>query len=198
MPSLIAHAVPALALAPIIARHGAAPSRTLHRRTRRLVWLGALGAMAPDLDVLAFAFGVPYADPLGHRGLWHSLPFAAGVAAVLAWLALRGDETPPSWRRTWLYLFCCIGSHGVLDAATNGGLGVALLAPFDATRFFLPFRPIEVSPLGVSAFFSARGLAVIESELFWVWLPGLALGLLLRWPPLARWYPGRRRRHEPR
>jgi inner membrane protein len=193
MPSLIAHAAPALALAPIVARRDVASSDAQRRRTRRLVWLGALAAMAPDLDVLAFAFGIPYADLLGHRGLWHSLPFAAVVASALAWLALRGDEPAPAWHRAWLYLFCCIGSHGVLDAATNGGLGVALLAPFDATRFFLPFRPIEVSPLGVSAFFSARGLAVIESEVFWVWLPGLALGLLLRSPPLAHGYPGGRR-----
>ena len=131
--------------------------------------------MAPDLDVLAFTLGVPYEHALGHRGLWHSLPFAAAVAAFLAWAAFRHAE--PGWPRAWLYLFLCIGSHGLLDAATNGGLGVALLAPFDGTRFFLPFRPIEVSPLGVSAFFSARGLSILESELRWVWLPAVALGL---------------------
>jgi len=36
-----------------------------------------------------------------------------------------------------------------------------------------------VSPLGISAFFTAHELAVIESELLWVWLPFAGLGLLL-------------------
>ena len=59
----------------------------------------------------------------------------------------------------------------MLDAFTNGGLGVALLSPFDDTRYFFPFRPIEVSPLSVRAFFSAHGLAILRSELVWVWAP---------------------------
>jgi inner membrane protein len=170
VPSLFAHAAPALALAPAFARPGSA---------KRLICLGVIGAMAPDLDVLAFAAGVPYEHALGHRGLWHSLPFAAVAAALLAWVAFRHHA--PGWRRAWLYLFLCIGSHGVLDAATNGGLGVALLAPFDGARILWRFRPIAVSPLGVSAFFSARGLDVVESELRWVWLPAVALGLGLWW-----------------
>jgi len=36
-----------------------------------------------------------------------------------------------------------------------------------------------VSPLGISAFLTGRGLAVIESELLWVWLPSTAIGLAL-------------------
>jgi inner membrane protein len=67
----------------------------------------------------------------------------------------------------------------VLDAATDGGLGVALLAPFDAERVFFPFRPIAVSPIGASAFVSARGAAVLASELLWIWLPFALLGLAL-------------------
>jgi len=65
-------------------------------------------------------------------------------------------------------------SHGVLDACTNGGLGIAFFAPFSDTRFFLPARPIEVSPIG-AAFFSMRGWSVLESEMLWVWLPTLAV-----------------------
>ena len=34
-------------------------------------------AVLPDVDVLAFRFGIPYEHPLGHRGLAHSLAFAA-------------------------------------------------------------------------------------------------------------------------
>ena len=170
MPSAFAHVAPAIALIPAFARPGV---------PRRLFWLGALGAMAPDLDVIGFALGVPYAHPLGHRGLWHSVPFAALAAACLTALAFPHALPSLSRRRAWLYLFLAIASHGLLDAATDGGLGVALLSPFTNARFFLPFRPIAVSPLGISAFFTARGIGVIESELLWVWLPFTALGLAL-------------------
>jgi inner membrane protein len=53
---------------------------------------------------------------------------------------------------------------------TDGGLGIAFFAPFDDSRYFFPFRPIKVAPIGLS-FFSARGLAVIGSEILWVCLP---------------------------
>jgi inner membrane protein len=170
MPSAFAHAAPALALIPAFSKPGV---------PQRLWWLGVCGAMAPDLDVIAFAFGVPYSHPLGHRGLWHSIPFAAFAAACLATLAFPRATAGLSRARAALYLFLAIASHGLLDAATDGGLGVALLAPLDDARLFFPFRPIAVSPLGASAFFSARGLAVVESELVWVWLPFAGLGFLL-------------------
>jgi inner membrane protein len=173
MPTILAHAAPALALAPAFARPGA---------PRRLWWLGVLCAAAPDLDVIGLALGVPYAHPLGHRGLWHSVPFAAVAAACVAVLAFpraRPLAHGVSRSRAWLYLFLATASHGVLDAATDGGLGVALLAPFDAERFFFPFRPIAVSPIGASAFVSARGAAVLASELLWIWLPFALLGLAL-------------------
>jgi inner membrane protein len=35
--------------------------------------------------------------------------------------------------------------------------------------------PIEVSPIGVGAFLSARGLRVLRSEIGWVWLPSALL-----------------------
>jgi len=44
---------------------------------------------------------------------------------------------------------------------------------------FFPWQVIEVSPLSLSRVFSARGLAVIQSELLWIWLPALLSGLAL-------------------
>ena len=72
-------------------------------------------------------------------------------------------------------------SHGALDACTNGGLGVAFLWPWSEQRFFArdALRVIEVSPIGLGPFLSARGATVLESELRWIWLPALALGLIL-------------------
>jgi inner membrane protein len=87
------------------------------------------------------------------------------------------------WTRFLLfsYFFAVTASHGVLDAMTDGGLGIAFFAPFDNTRYFFPFRPIKVSPIGL-AFLSARGLDVVWSELLWVCIPssiiaGTILGL---------------------
>jgi inner membrane protein len=47
---------------------------------------------------------------------------------------------------------------------TDGGLGVALLWPFTMRRYFLPWRPIPVAPIGM-AFFSVPGLRVAAVEL---------------------------------
>lgn len=69
------------------------------------------------------------------------------------------------------YLFVATASHDCLDAMTDGGLGVAFFSPFDDWRYFLPWRPIHVSPIGVARLFSQRGLTVLQSELLWIWLP---------------------------
>jgi len=74
-----------------------------------------------------------------------------------------------------------IASHGVLDAMTDGGLGVTFFAPFWSDRYFLPWRPIAVSPIGVARFLSARGVAVLASELRWVWLPSIVFATLGWW-----------------
>jgi inner membrane protein len=58
---------------------------------------------------------------------------------------------------------------------TNGGLGVAFFSPWDNARYFLPWRPIQVSPIGVDAFFGERGLKVVISELIWIGIPGLVI-----------------------
>jgi inner membrane protein len=169
VPSVFSHAVAALGLgAAFFGRK--APARVLA--------LGALCSALPDADVVGFAFGVRYEDPLGHRGLTHSFAFAAALA-TLALPAVRSPrEGAPSPSRLWAYLFLATASHGVLDAMTDGGLGIALLAPFDDTRYFFPFRPIEVSPLSLRRFLSGRGLAVLASELVWVWLPSAAVAAL--------------------
>jgi inner membrane protein len=180
MPSAIAHAAPALALIPLFHRPGT---------PRRLWVLGVLCAAAPDLDVVAFAAGVPYEHPLGHRGLWHSAPFAAVAAGVVTIAAFPRARAGFSRLRAWLYLFLAMASHGLLDAFTDGGLGVALLAPFDSTRYFAPFRPIEASPLGVQAFLSARGASILANELVWVWLPfGLLAAAAIVWRSPGRWF----------
>ena len=81
-----------------------------------------------------------------------------------------------------LYYAAITASHGALDALTNGGPGIAFFAPFDPSRYFVPWRPIPVSPLA-SNFFSEWGWQVFRAELAMLWLPALvvtALGGLAR------------------
>ena len=139
---------------------------------------GVACSIVPDVDVLGFAFGVPYGAPLGHRGLTHSLCFAFVLSGLVAF-ALRSRLQDRSFRSVWLYLFAATASHGLLDACTNGGLGVALLAPFSDARYFFPLRPIEVSPLSAARFLSDRGRVVLLSEALWVWLPSVLLAILV-------------------
>ena len=75
----------------------------------------------------------------------------------------------------------CTISHGLLDAITNGGRGVAFLAPFSEQRYHFPVRPIEVSPLGVREFFTERGVTIMANELVWVWLPAALIAALAIW-----------------
>lgn len=141
--------------------------------------------MVPDADVIAFRFEIPYSHMFGHRGFSHSLAFAA-LLATITWLLLRGDEDAPlGGVRIWMILFLATASHGILDAMTSGGLGVAFFSPFSNHRYFFDWRPIVVAPIGVSRFFSERALAVLKSEFVYVWLPSLGLiglSLLLRKP----------------
>jgi inner membrane protein len=135
--------------------------------------------MIPDLDVVGFRFGIHYGDFWGHRGFTHSLAFAALLAGVVLIMGFP-DGVPNLGRLSlWAYLFLATASHGFLDAMTDGGLGVAFFAPFDNTRYFLPWTPVRVSPIGVSRFFSRRGLAVVRSELLWVWVPAAALAFIV-------------------
>lgn len=145
-----------------------------------LLALALACTVLPDVDALGLWLGIPYDHPFGHRGLTHSLPFAATLAGAGALFAPALGAEPFV---AFLVLFLSTASHGVLDALTNGGLGIAFFAPFARRRYFLPWRVIEVSPMRPSELFSWHGLRVLRSEMRWVWVPCLLValaGLLLR------------------
>jgi inner membrane protein len=128
--------------------------------------------------VIGFRFGIRYGDFWGHRGFTHSLVFAALLALVIVALRFRHGVTGMRPLSMWSYFFLATASHGLLDAMTDGGLGVAFFAPFVNRRYFLPWTPIRVSPIGVTRFFTARGLAVLRTEFVWIWLPAILLAVL--------------------
>jgi inner membrane protein len=141
-----------------------------------LAWSGALcaAALLPDADVVAFALGIPYRAPLGHRGASHSLAVAAAFGLACATVALW-----QGWPaiRTGLLFAAVMATHGLLDTLTDGGLGAALAWPWSTERFFAPWRPIPVAPIG-AGMLSKRGLEVVLTEIV-LFLPLLAVGL---WP----------------
>ena len=161
MPTIFSHAVAAAACGRVYA------GRPLPARF--WAWT-AVCSVLPDADVIGFAFGIRYAEMLGHRGLSHSFAFAA-VVGILAAIAYGEREHRA---RLAVYFAVVTASHALLDALTDGGLGVALFAPFSNERYFFPWTPIAVSPIG-PGFFSARGVRVLLSELRWIWLPAAAV-----------------------
>ena len=179
MASVLSHAVTAAAIGA-----GLPPSRL-----PLAVWgLGIVWSIVPDIDVIGFQLGVPYEAALGHRGLTHSLAFAAVIATVAVWLhQSRGALSRKACGAAWGYLFLATASHGVLDAMTSGGLGVAFFAPLSNARYFLPWRPIAVSPIGFEAFFSTRGLQILATEIVWIWIPaGVLASIFVLTRRLAR------------
>ncbi len=143
-------------------------------------WLIApICSALPDLDYGLHAYGVEYHDLWGHRGMAHSVLFAA-VLAVITMLVFFRAYAPLNTRRGWAllsYFFVITASHGFLDAFTDGGLGVALFSPFDAERYFMPWQPLPVPDLGLATIFTRRFATVMLGEVLMVWLPGCAVAL---------------------
>ncbi|HIE46152.1 MAG TPA: metal-dependent hydrolase [Flavobacteriaceae bacterium] len=168
MASIFGHALASIAI-------GSSFTKTM--RSLKFWLLGVFCAIFPDADVVGFKFGIKYASFFGHRGFTHSLVFALLFGFLIAFIFYNK-------KKKFLYyaIFFTLAtvSHSVLDAMTTGGLGVAFFSPFDNTRYFFSWRPIQVSPIGVAKFFSSWGLRVLKSELIWIGLPSLVYILLLR------------------
>ncbi|MBW2459403.1 MAG: metal-dependent hydrolase [Deltaproteobacteria bacterium] len=131
---------------------------------RRAVWIGAVCGALPDADIISAAFG-PWASMVHHRGMTHSLIFAAVAAPLLGWIAWRwldrgdlaassaaGDSAPPGsltagrgtrsgtkWQWTQL-AFWALVTHPLLDIFTS--YGTQFLWPFSDHRLALDAIPI--------------------------------------------------------
>jgi inner membrane protein len=141
---------------------GMAAARVSERRvapwSSMASWAGL--SMLPDVDVIGFPLGVHYGDPWGHRGATHSLLFAVAIGLVVGIVARRRGRAA---LRTGLVATAVVASHGLLDTMTDGGLGSALFWPFDLTRYFAPWRPLPVAPIG-PGIMSAYGVSVMLTE----------------------------------
>lgn len=157
---------------------GLAAGRLHARRREELagsMLLFAVVGMLPDLDAIAFVLRIPYQAPFGHRGAMHSLGMAVLMSLALG---LLGRLLKLSFARVALVSFAALAVHDLCDAATDGGLGVALWWPFSNERVFLPWTPIPVAPIGVRGLLTEYGRRVVGTELV-MFLP---FALYAFWP----------------
>lgn len=156
---------------------------------RRVTIAAALCAMLPDLDVVTAMFEIRTWEPMGHRGVSHSLLIAALVALFVTTFWFHDLATGKrEWRRVALVLFGATASHGLLDALTTGEVGVALFAPLTDARVWSPWKLLPSCPVGMSEYLGPWGLFTLANELFYVLIP---VGLVVA---LVRAEPGERRR----
>ena len=168
MASIFGHSLAAIALRKTFASELRKPTFWI---------LGILYSIVPDADVIGFKFGVPYDSFWVHRGFTHSFLFAAFIGIAIAYLFYNARRAALA-----LYFTLCTASHSILAAMTSGGLGVAFFSPFKNSRYFLPWRPIPVSPIGAKRFFSELGLGVLQSEAVWIGIPVLAILIITYFP----------------
>jgi hypothetical protein len=135
MASAIAHPFIALALTPWFRRSGITP---------HIGCLGALCTIFPDVDVVGFHLGIPYDSLLGHRGMTHSVAFAAALAAVLT-LGLR--RVTPGVPVGPVFLFLALVDHAL--PVRPGGAGAVVGAVVGDPSVHCDF-PAWPAPQGVA------------------------------------------------
>jgi inner membrane protein len=104
-----------------------------------IAWLGALSAMAPDLDVLIRSSEDSLLAIEYHRHFTHSLSFVpvGATIALLPWLLRR--DVRAHLKLAWLVSVVGYLTHAPLDCATTYG-----------TQYFWPFTDYRVSLSWVS------------------------------------------------
>ncbi len=170
MASPLAHAAAAFALGQ------AAPES--YRGNWRFWCAAALCSILPDIDHIGLIFDTRWESLWGHRGLTHSLLFAA-ITGIFAAAFLR-PKGPRQAAKLAAVLALVTASHGMIDAVTNSDLGVAFFSPFSRQRYLFAWRPVEITTNGVRGYFSARAPLIFTSELIWIWLPSLMAGAMIR------------------
>jgi len=113
---------------------GLATSFAKKEKLKMAAICGAIGGMAPDLDILIKSASDPLFFIEYHRHFTHSLvfiPFGGLITATFLYLFFKSRS---SFKYIYIYTTLGMATHGLLDACTSYG-----------TRLFWPFSDIRVS-----------------------------------------------------
>jgi len=113
-----------------------------------------MGFVGPSRDTIRFSFAA-----------------LVGVAAR----CFSSKRAQLLWNASLLFLDDCVSWFS--DAMTNGGLGIAFLLAVRSDAILFSVKPILVSRLDSAILRNERRCAC--SEIIYVWLPALAIGLAL-------------------
>ena len=160
MATIFTHPVVALGLSPCLG---------FHEKRKQIILIAVVLTILPDVDVLGFRLGIPYLHLFGHRGFTHSIFFAVIISYMMPWTIVQNSSL--KFKPIWFYFFLATVSHGLLDALTNDGYGIAFFSPFSNERYFFSATPVDVSTLNIKRFFAGQGYKVLITELIWIWLP---------------------------
>ncbi|HEY8461585.1 MAG TPA: metal-dependent hydrolase [Blastocatellia bacterium] len=136
----------------------AAQSALSRRLPRGAGLIGALGGMAPDLDIFIYSSNDPTVGWTFHRHFTHSLIFIpiGGIIVALPFLLMKRFKDHK--REVVLAAIIGYATHGLLDAFTS--YGTQLLWPFTNLRVawdWIPIvDPIYTVPLWIGAIWTAR------------------------------------------
>ena len=168
MPSAIGHAIFALSLSPF---------RPYNNKLLLSLILAMVCSTIPDLDVIGFEAGIRCGAVWRPRGFSHSFLFSLITGIAVSYLFFNEEcETKTDRFLISFFFFIITLSHGLLDAMTDGGLGVGFFIPVNNERFFFPIRPIPVSSMHIEAFFTSFGFSIFKQEMKFI---GFVTGLVI-------------------
>lgn len=152
---------------------GAACSQAiLGKYNKYIPWrVGALAAMAPDLDIFIRFKNDPMSIEFWHRNFTHSLLFIPLGGLLVALFFLCFSRYRMSWKITLCAALVGYSTHGLLDALTS--YGTVLLWPVSYMRFSWDIIAI------VDPFFTIPLILGIASSIIYQNQKGVMLGLLL-------------------
>jgi inner membrane protein len=158
---------------------GAAAAQSGAKKTplRTALWVGALGGLLPDSDVLIRSTEDPLLFLDYHRHFTHALvfiPVGGWITAGLGRLLSRGKHTIRS-----LFLPASLGwaTHGLLDSCTS--YGTFLLWPFSSVRVAWHNVAI-IDPLHTLPLLAGVLLAAKMRNRLWAWTAlAWSIGILL-------------------
>ncbi|MFV8819642.1 metal-dependent hydrolase [Haliea sp. E17] len=138
----------------------------------KVALVGALGGMAPDLDIFIRSGTDPLLALEYHRQFTHSLlmiPLLGGIVG-LALYGLLGRRWQLDWRQCVLWSILGYATHGLLDGCTS--YGTQLLWPLSDRRFAWDSISV-IDPLFTLPLLLALGFAIRRRSRPWL-LAGIA------------------------